>query len=86
MVLDIKKGDFSQMGVRKIGKHTIFTFEGKLNSDCHLVLVNRFDKEDTKVTIPAEYCLGSLCSVDIVGLDSDFLYYYEIDGDRKSVV
>ncbi|MEE1028098.1 MAG: glycogen operon protein GlgX [Agathobacter sp.] len=82
MVLDIKKGDFSQMGVRKIGKHTIFTFEGKLNSDCHLVLVNRFDKEDTKVTIPAEYCLGSLCSVDIVGLDSDFLYYYEIDGTK----
>ena len=38
MNLVIKKGDFSQMGVRKIGKHTIFTFEGRLNSDCHLIL------------------------------------------------
>lgn len=80
MNLDIKKGDFSQMGVRKVGKHTIFTFEGKLNSKCLLILVDRESRQESSVEIPADFWLGSLCSVDIVGLNKDFLYYYQIDG------
>lgn len=82
MNLVIKKGDFSQMGVRKIGKHTIFTFEGRLNSDCHLILLDRKENKERRIEVTNEYYLGSLCSIDIIGLETYYLYYYEIDGEK----
>lgn len=81
MEYSIAKGDFKKMGVSHEKGGTIFTFEGKKESKCAILLYQVETGTIQKLEIPKEYCIGSLRSVMVKGLDTRTYYYnFEIDG------
>ena len=76
----IKEGNYANMGVEKRENNYIFTFEGEKEDKCCIVIINKDTKAEEKIEIPSNFCLGSLRSVEISGIETDdFLYYYEIN-------
>ncbi len=85
MKLVVKEGDYTKLGAVRNGETVVFTFQGELEDVCRIVLVHKQSRVETKVTVPGEFCLGSLRSVSISGFSPDeYLYYYEIN-DQKVV-
>jgi glycogen operon protein len=81
MEYSITKGDFSKMGVSHKKGGIIFTFEGKKESKCAILLYQVETGNIQKLDVPKEYCIGSLRSVMVRGLDTQNYYYnFEIDG------
>lgn len=82
MEWNIKKGDFSQMGVTK-GKGWInFCFESRKESVCKILLYNRENAaEIVEIPVSPEYGKGNLRAVRVYGLDmGEYDYNFEIDG------
>lgn len=78
---EIREGNYEQMGVCTRGDTVYFTFYGEKEDVCALVLIDKNTREQTRVAVPKEYCLGSLRSVALTGLDMKlYFYYYEING------
>ncbi len=81
MTYTIHEGDYEKMGVTCNRDRATFTFYGEKEDDCALVLIHKTTGERTQIAIPAAYCLGSLRSVTISGLQMKHYYYgYLING------
>jgi glycogen operon protein len=81
----VKEGNYNDMGAMISGTEVVFTFCGEKEDSCYVVLVDRRTKEQTKIFVPNEYCLGSLRSISVhLPKPEQFLYEYEING--KAVV
>lgn len=77
----ICEGNYQYMGVTTAGDEVTFTFRGEKEDICALVLVHKETKDKVKIAVLQEYCLGSLRSVKVIGLDiKKYYYYYEING------
>ena len=77
----ITKGDFAKMGVSHTKGGTIFTFEGKIESKCAVLLYQIESGNILRLDVPGDYCIGSLRSALVKGLDTrKYFYNYEIDG------
>lgn len=80
---EIREGNYEQMGVCTRGDTVYFTFYGEKEDVCALVLLDKKNREQTRVAVPKEYCLGSLRSLALTGLDMKlYYYYYEINGRK----
>lgn len=80
MKYQISEGDYARMGATQKGIHTIFTFEGEKEDKCKVVLISRDTKEKIKIDVPDEFCLGSLRSIAVAGIDTEhFFYCYEVN-------
>lgn len=82
MEWNMKKGDFSQMGVVN-GKNWVnFCFEGRKESDCKILLRERETPENMiEIPVPTEYGQGNLRAVRIYGIDmKQYDYIFQIDG------
>lgn len=82
MEWNIKKGDFSRMGVTRGKGWTNFCFEGRKEAVCKVLLYDR-EKADEIVEIPVspEWYKGNLRAVCVYGLDmGKYDYNFEVDG------
>lgn len=85
MNFKIHEGNYEKMGVTRTRENVIFTFFGEKEDQCYLVLIHKVTGELTKIPIPQEYCLGSLRSVAVSGLQiKDYYYYYRIN-DKETL-
>lgn len=81
MKYQMTEGDFAKMGVSRTKEGTIFTFEGKKEAECAVLLYQIKTKKIIRLGVSPDYCIGSLRSVLVKGLDTASCYYnYEIDG------
>lgn len=79
----IREGDYAKMGTVITSAGTIFTFEGKKEADCAILLYRRKTGVRTRIEVPEEYCIGSLRSCLVEKLDvRHYQYNYEIDGEE----
>ena len=75
------EGTYEKLGVTRSRDAVIFTFEGRKESECAVLLRHKKTGEIMRLVVPEEYCIGSLRSVCIRKLDTrKFDYNYEIDG------
>lgn len=78
----MKEGSYVQMGVTIRPESVIFTFEGRKDQKCSIVLYDKRTGGVERIGVPAGYCVGSLRSIEVKGLDtSRYDYNYEIDGE-----
>lgn len=81
MEYKMTEGNYAQMGVSHSKDGTIFTFEGKKEAKCAILLYQIETGNVLRLAVPADYCVGSLRSVLVKELDTGAFYYnYEIDG------
>lgn len=82
MKIDIRKGDFSRMGVTKGKTGVNFCLECRKESCCKIILYNREDISITEeISVAEKFSKGNLRAVCIEGLDlSKYDYNYWIDG------
>lgn len=79
----IKEGDYASLGVERRGSDYTFTFEGEKEDECCIAIKYEDDKAADLIRVPANFCLGSLRSVQICGIEAEsFLYYYQINGQK----
>lgn len=79
----IKEGDYASMGVERSGDDYTFTFECEKEDKCCIVITDEKGQTTDTIHVPANFCLGSLRSVQVCGIKSgNFLYYYEINGQK----
>lgn len=92
MSFRIAEGNYEKMGVsveRVKENHSFpnkvtFTFFGEKEDDCVLVLVNRTNREETRLEVPREFCLGSLRSIAVENINlNEYCYYFEVNGKKK---
>lgn len=65
----IREGNYAKMGTVVTNAGTIFTFEGKKEADCAILLYRMKTGEITRIEVPKEYCIGSLRSCLVEKLD-----------------
>lgn len=82
MIFDVKKGDFSRFGAKKMGSGVNFCFVAAKGLDCSILLYDRKNpKIVTKVPVPAIFSVGNVRAILIEKLCMDnFDYNYEIEG------
>ena len=79
----VREGNYAKLGVTRQQEWTVFTFYGEKEDQCFVVLVNTQTGRKKKVEVPENFCLGSLRSIAISGLQTDHLmYYFEINGQK----
>lgn len=77
----IKEGNYIQMGAVRFDSGVTFTFEGKKEAKCAILLYRIKSEEIIRIEVPREYCIGSLRSVFVEKLDiGKYRYNYEING------
>ena len=81
MEFNLKKGDFSRLGVTK-GKTWInFCFEGRRQSDCKIILYHRADgNKKAEINVPEEFSKGNLRAIRIEGAEAvlcDYNFYID---------
>ncbi len=80
----VREGDYAEMGTSVQNNGVIFTFEGEKEDACEIVLVDKLSKERERIFVPSEYCMGSLRSVLVQGLDTKkYDYLYEVNGESR---
>lgn len=80
----MREGNYAKMGTVVTNAGTIFTFEGKKEADCAILLYRIKTGEITRIEVPKEYCIGSLRSCLVEKLDvRHYQYNYEIDGEER---
>lgn len=78
----MKEGSYVRMGVTIKPDSVIFTFEGRKDQQCNIVLYDRRTGAQERIPVPEEYCVGSLRSIEVQGLDTArYDYNYELDGE-----
>ncbi len=81
MSLVVKEGNYLALGAKISKNQIVFTFEAEKEDDCRIVLINKATKEKVFVSVPEEFCRGSLRSITVVGLNAqEYNYLYEING------
>lgn len=77
----IKEGNYEKPGVHVEDGTVIFTFEGEKEDNCAILFYNEEKQLIRRVAAPAEYCMGSMRSVAVEGINPEkLLYNYEING------
>jgi glycogen operon protein len=77
----VKEGNYNELGAIINGTEVVFTFRGEKEDTCYLILIDRTTKEQQKIFVPNEYCLGSLRSISVrIPKPDRILYEYEING------
>lgn len=83
MSLKINEGNYTTLGAIVNKNQITFTFEGEKEDVCSIVLIHKETREKEIIEVPVEYCLGSLRSITIAGINyHDYVYYYEINGEE----
>ena len=83
MRIKVEEGNYSVMGVVQKSDKVIFTFECEKEDSCNLVMIDKMTKKKQTIPVPEEYCLGSLRSISLKGINiRDYWYYYEIKGEK----
>lgn len=81
MEYSVSQGNYLRMGASVQKNSVIYTFEGKYNQECRVLLYEKETEEVVKIPVPEEYGIGSLRSIEITGIDpKEYDYNYEIDG------
>lgn len=81
MSLAVKEGNYLTLGADVSKNQVTFTFEGEKEDVCRIILQHKTTKERQSVTVPDEYCMGSLRSVAVSGFHpQEYHYWYEING------
>lgn len=80
MSFKISEGNYGTLGAVVHKNQITFTFEGEKEDICSIVLIHKESGQKEKIEVPVEYCLGSLRSITVSGINSrDYVYYYEIN-------
>lgn len=81
MDLRVKEGDYLILGTTIAKNQITFTFEAEKEDVCHIIFISKETQKREFVPVPKEYCLGSLRSVTITGVNpQEYNYLYEING------
>lgn len=84
MNLTVKEGNYRALGARVVKNQITFTFEGEKEDVCRVVLIQKTTKEKEYVDVPADFCMGSLRSITISGINpQEYDYLYEINGKEQ---
>ncbi len=84
MSLVVREGNYLTLGATVIKNQVTFTFEGEKEDDCRIVLIHKNTKEKQFISVPEEFCLGSLRSITVSGFHpQEYNYIYEINGQEK---
>lgn len=87
MAEQLREGTYNGFGASRQADGICFTFEGAKESDCAIRLYDKRAKKGVKpayrdIPVPADYCIGAVRSVCILGLDERrYDYNYVIDGN-----
>ncbi|MBQ2705479.1 MAG: glycogen operon protein GlgX [Agathobacter sp.] len=83
MSLVVKEGNYLTLGAKAVKNQVTFTFEGEKEDVCRIVLVHKATQEKQFVTVPEEFCMGSLRSISVSGFNpQEYNYKYEINGEE----
>lgn len=81
MNLRVKEGDYLILGTAIAKNQITFTFEAEKEDVCYIIFISKATQERVSVSVPKQYCLGSLHSVTIIGVNpQEYHYLYEING------
>lgn len=84
MSLVVKEGNYLTLGAKVLKNQVIFTFEGEKEDTCRIILQNKTTQEKQFVSVPEEYCMGSLRSISVSGFNpQEYNYKYEINGQEQ---
>jgi glycogen operon protein len=77
----IREGNYNRPGVTPTANGLIFSFEGKKEVDCAILLYDQKHNLTDRIEVPSAYTIGSVRSVEVQGLNRRRLIYnYEVDG------
>jgi len=83
MSLVVKEGNYISLGAISSKNQVIFTFEGEKEDVCRVILVSKETQERVYIDVPEDFCMGSLRSVLIMGINpKEYNYLYEINGNE----
>ena len=78
----ITEGNYRKFGVQKIENGMIFTFAGEKEDDCCIHIYDEKGEVKSRIEVPADYCMGSVRSIYVQGLEEKKLHYnYVINGE-----
>ena len=81
MNLTVKEGNYLALGAKVVKNQITFTFEGEKEDTCRIVLIHKTTKEKEYISVPDDFCMGSLRSVTVTGITpQEYNYLYEING------
>ena len=81
MNLTVKEGNFLALGAKVVKNQITFTFEGEKEDSCRVVLIHKTTKEKEFISVPDDFCMGSLRSITVTGINpQEYNYLYEING------
>lgn len=79
----VREGNYEKLGVRQMEGSVIFTFCREKEDQCAVVLLHRGSGEQIRIEAPEKFCIGSLCSIEVFGIDvKQYVYYFEINGEK----
>ena len=84
MNLTVKEGNYLALGAKVVKNQITFTFEGEKEDICRVVLLHKTTKDREYIEVPADFCMGSLRSISITGINpQEYDYLYEINGKEQ---
>lgn len=84
MNLTVKEGNYLALGAKVVKNQITFTFEGEKEDACRIVFIHKITKKKEYIDVPADYCVGSLRSITVSGVQpQEYDYLYEINGKEK---
>lgn len=85
MNIKVQAGNYEKMGITKCGNDVIFTFQCPRETACAILLFDKVGKKlKARVTVPKEYCIGSVRSIRLLDFSTEeYDYCYEIDGKKQ---
>ena len=77
----VKEGNYEKLGVQHTDDAVTFTFEGEKEDVCSILFYDKHQTVTTRLTVPADYCRGSIRSVTVQGISwKNLRYNFEING------
>ena len=81
MSLVVKEGNYLALGARVLKNQVTFTFEGEKEDTCRIVLKHKKTQEKQFISVPDDFCMGSLRSITVSGFNpQEYDYLYEMNG------
>ena len=81
MKYNVREGDYRTMGAVVHRDGVVFTFEGRKEQKCSIVLYEKKTGKIEKIPVPDTYYVGALRSIMVMGIEpASFDYNFEIDG------
>lgn len=80
----VREGNYKKLGIQPAADGVTFTFEGAKEADCAVLLYDEKLRIKERIAVPADYCMGAVRSVAVMGIHPKHLAYnYEIDGEVR---